>query len=228
MNFSTAVLPTLIQSLVLASAGLLSVGSITIVILLLLSDQGLRNGAAYMLGYVGGYTLIGISVTLVGYTLAENESGESGGVSSWLLVLFGILLLYLAQRNWRTPRSETSENPRLFSIIDKITPLKAFAFGALVTVLNFKNLAIYLSALAVSLSSDLALSAKIVIAILVTLVFCAAVVVPVLIYVLFPKQADSVLNRIKQTLETYSRPIGIWMPLIFGLIFLIRGVTELL
>ena len=227
MSQVAAMAPILIQSLVVASAGLLSVGSITIVILLLLSDQGLRNGIAYMSGYVGGYMLIGVSITWVGYTVAENSSGESGRLTSILLVILGGLLLFLAQRNWRKPLSDSNENPRLFSIIDKITPLKAFALGALVTVINFKNLAIYLSALSVSLTSDLALPAKMVIAILVTLIFCAAVIVPVLIYLLFPKRADHLLKRIKRTLETYSRPIGIWIPLLFGLIFLGRGITGL-
>ena len=51
-------LPVLIQALVLASAGLLSVGSITLVILLLISDRGWYNGLGYALGYTGAYTVI--------------------------------------------------------------------------------------------------------------------------------------------------------------------------
>ena len=221
-------LTVLIQSLILATGGLLSVGSITIVILLLLSDHGLRNGLAYMLGYVGGYMLIGVSVTLVGYRVAEYSSREEGVLLPVLLVMLGVLLLFLTQRNWRKPPSENNKNPRLFTILDKITPPKAFAFGTLVTVINFKNLAIYLSAVSVSLVSDLPLPSKIIVILLDALIFCTAVIVPVLIYILFPKQADKILNWIKQTLETHSRPIGIWVPLIFGLIFLIRGITGLI
>ena len=65
-----------IQSLFLALGGLLSVGSITIVILLLISDRGWRNGLAYKLGYVCAYTLIGVSAVWVGYTVAENRSRD--------------------------------------------------------------------------------------------------------------------------------------------------------
>lgn len=221
-------LTVLIQSLILASGGILSVGSITIVILLLISDQGWRNGLAYMLGYVGFYTLIGVSVILVGYNVAENRSGETGIFLPILFIILGTLLLWLALRNWRKPPSENSKSPRLFAILDNITPPKAFAFGALVTVINFKNLAIYLSAVSVPLVSDLPLSSKIIIVLLDVLVFCAFVIVPVLIYVFFPKQAGKPLNWIKHALETHSRPIGIWVPLFFGLIFLIRGITGLL
>jgi threonine/homoserine/homoserine lactone efflux protein len=181
-----------------------------------------------MLGYVGGYMLIGVSVTLLGYTVTENSSREEGIFLPVLLIILGLLLLFLTQRNWRKPPSENNENPRLFTMIDKITPPKAFAFGALVSVINFKNLAIYLSAVSIPLVSDLPLSSKIIIVLVDALVFCSAVIVPVLIYFLFPKQADKLLNRLKQALETHSRPIGIWVPLIFGLIFLIRGISGLL
>lgn len=221
-------LTVLFQSLILASGGLLSVGSITIVILLLISDQGWRNGLAYMLGYVTGYTVIGLSAVWIGYTVAENRSGETGSFSSILFIALGILLLWLTQRNWRKPPAKNNESSRLFAILNKITPPKAFGFGALVTVINFKNLAIFLSAVSVALLSDLSQSQKIIVVLLVVLVFCLSVIIPVLIYVIFPRQADTVLNWIKQTLDANRRPLGIAAPLIFGIIFLIRGITEIL
>lgn len=221
-------LTVLIQSLVLASAGLLSVGSITLTILLLMSDRGLRNGFAYMLGYAGVYALIGVSAILIGNAVAANSSGETGGFLPWLFIMMGILLFWLSQHNWRKPRSENRENPRLFSLVDKITPPKAFVFGAVVTVINFKNLALFLTAVSVPLVSNLPLPSKIIIVLLVALVFCTSVIVPVFIYILFPKRADIILMRIKQKFETYSREISIWVPLLFSLIFLIRGVSGLL
>jgi len=221
-------LTVLIQSLILAAGGILSVGSITIVILLLLSDRGWRNGLAYVLGYVSAYALIGVAVVWVGYTAVSNNSGEPGNGSSILFVAMGLLLLWLTQRNWRKPPSTTPESPRLFTMIDNIPPPKAFAFGALVTVINFKNLAIFLSAVSVPLLSNLSLPVKIMIVLLDALVFCTAVIIPVLIYLVFPKQANERLNWIKQTLERHGRAIGIVAPLLFGILFLIRGITGLL
>lgn len=218
----------LIPSLILAAGGMLSVGSITIVILLLISDNGWRKGVAYVLGYVGSYTVIGVSVVLAGYTVSENGSREPGKVLPLLFIVLGLLLLWLTQRNWRKPLSENKESPRLFAIVDRVSPLKAFAFGALVTIINFKNLAIFLTAVSLPLVSDLPLAQKIIIVLLDVLVFCAFVIAPVLIYVAFPSQADERLKWIKQTLESHSRPIGIWVPLLFGLLFLIRGLIGLL
>jgi len=221
-------LPVLIQALVLASAGLLSIGSITLVILLLISDRGWRNGLCYALGYTSAYTLIGVSVVVLGYRTTENNTAGSSLFLPILLMILGTLLLLLALRNWRKPVSENKEEPRFFSIVDKITPPKAFGFGAMISVVNFKNMALFLTALSVVILSDLSITEKIFITLLVVPVFCLSVIIPVTIYISFPKRAKDLLNSIKQFLNHRSRPIGIWAPFVFGLLLLIKGVTELL
>ena len=221
-------LPVLIQALVLASAGLLSVGSITLVILLLLSDRGWHNGLGYALGYTSAYTIIGVSVVVFGYRAVENNTEDPSLVLPILLMVLGTLLLWLAQRNWRKPVSENQEEPRFFSVVDKITPLKAFGFGAIISVVNIKNLALFLTALSVVVVSDLFITEKIFITLLVVLVFCLSVIIPVVIYIAFPKRAKDLLNSIRQFLNRHSRPIGIWAPLVFGLLLLIIGITDLL
>lgn len=220
--------PVLVQSLLLASSGLLSVGSITLVILLLISDRGWRNGLGYALGYTSAYTTIGISVLLLGYKSVENAPSEPSLFFPVLLIVFGTLLLWLAMRNWRKPASDKQEEPRFFSIVDNMTPQKSFGFGAMVSVINFKNLALFLTALSVVVLSDIPITEKIIITVLVTLVFCLSVIIPVSIYLAFPKRAKELLNGIKEYLNRHSRPIGIIAPLLFGLIFLIKGITGLL
>ncbi len=221
-------LPVLFQALFLASAGLLSVGSITLVILLLLSDQGWHNGLGYAVGYISAYTVIGVSVVLFGYRGAEKNIEDPSLFFPLLLIVLGTLLLWLALRNWRKPVSENQTEPRFFSIIDKISPIKAFGFGAMISVINFKNLALFLTALSVVVVSHLFITEKIFITLLIVLVFCLSVIIPVVIYIAFPKRAKELLNSIRQFLTRHSRAIGIWAPLVFGLIILIKGISDLL
>ena len=98
----------------------------------------------------------------------------------------------------------------------------------MISVINFKNLALFLTALSVVIMSDLFLTEKIFITLLVVLVFCLSVIIPIVIYIAFPKRANDLLNSIRQFLNRHSRAIGIWAPLVFGLILLIKGVTDLL
>ena len=221
-------LPVLFQSLLLASSGLLSIGSITLVILLLISDQGWRNGLGYALGYFSAYSIIGMGVVVLGYRAAENSSREPNPFFPIFLLFFGSLLLWMAFRNWRKPPAEEQEEPRFFAIVDKMTPIKSFGFGALVSIINFKNLALFLTALSVVVISALPVTQKIIITLLVALVFCLSVIIPVSIYLLFPNGAKETLGGIKDFLNRNSRKIGIYAPLLFGLIFLFKGIMDLL
>lgn len=220
-------LTVLIQSLVLATAGLFAPGSMTLVILLLMSARGWRNGLGYVLGYMSGYTVIGTAVVVAGYQATQTRGSETGLFLPILFLVLGTLLFWVGLRNWRKPASQNQEPPRFFAIVDRITPLRAYALGALVTVINFKNLALFFSALSVVLLSPLSLPEKLIITLLVVVVFCSAVLIPLLIYLAFPRRAADLLNGIKDALERHSRPLSIWAPLIFGLLLILRGGTLL-
>lgn len=219
--------PVLLESLVLAAAGLLSVGSITIVILLLMSERGWRCGLGYMAGYLCAYTVIGAAAVLVGYQANGSSSSAAEIASSVVLLLLAALLLWMAQRNWRRRRTPSEDRPRLFTLVDRMTPVKALALGAAVTVVNVKNLAIFLSAVSVVIVSGLAVSTKLLIAVLDAVVFSAAVVIPVLIYLSWPARARERLGKIQQALQERRRPIGIWVPAFFGTLFLVQGLRGL-
>lgn len=76
--------------------------------------------------------------------------------------------------------------------------------------------------------SNLVLAEKLIGAVLVSLVFCLSVILPVLIRVVFPRRSQAVLTWTRHALEAHRRGIGIWVPLVFGVVFLSRGIGGLL
>ena len=144
-------LTVLLQSLALASGGIFSVGSILLTILLLISNRGWHNGLGYMLGYTIAYSVIGLTIVLLEFNASTDNENERGLFAPILFIVMGTLLLWLTIRNIRKPKtdSDNETSSRLFSIVDKATPLKSFGFGLMVSVVNFKNLAIFLSAISV-------------------------------------------------------------------------------
>lgn len=217
-----------LQSAVLAAGGLLSPGSITIVILLLTSERGWAKGLAYAVGYLGSYTLIGVGAVAAGYQAAAGSSGALAVASSVVFAALGTLLLWIAVRSWRRRALAVEGRPRFLAFVDRITPVRALGLGAAVTVLNVKNLAIYLSAVSVALVSDLPLPSKLTIAAVDAVVFCAAVVAPLLVYAAAPAAARARLGRMQGFLAEHSRSIRIWVPAVFGVLFLLQAMRGLL
>ena len=111
-------------------------------------------------------------------------------------------------------------------VLTVLSSLYCQSFSDFSTVINIKNLALFLTALSVVILSALPLGQKIIVTLLAALVFSLSVTIPLSIYVAFPRRARDLLNRLKNALEHHSRPIGIWAPLIFGLLFLLKGISA--
>ena len=216
----------LLQTIMLASGGIISVGSITIVLLLLISENGKLNGLGYAGGYTIAYSLIGVSAVLIGYRVSEAGRGGPGLFLPLLFMCLGVLLLYFGARNWRKGPQETDKPLRFFKYIDAITPLKAFGFGIMVGFINFKNLVFFLSGISVVMMSALLLSQKIIVALLTVLVFCSAVLIPVVVVFAIPERAEESLGWMKSTIDRYRYQISICLPLVFGVLFVVRGVRS--
>lgn len=220
--------PVFLQALAVASIGLIAPGSITIVILLLMSDRGWHNGLAFALGYIVMYSLIGVGVLVLGVSAAASSPTEPSVTTAYILIGLAVLLFAVAIRSWRhNPEPATDEPSRFAKLVDGITPLKSFALAATISVVNVKNLTIFLSAVSVVLLSELLLATKLAMLAPLVLVFCTSVITPVAIYLLFPHRAGDYLNRIKDTISRYSRPLGIAVTLILATLFLYRGISGL-
>lgn len=219
---------TILEALVLAASGSVAFGSMLLVILLLMSPWRWRSGVAYALGYSGGYLLLGLLTLFIG---ARATLGGVGTPPRWLGVLWGllgVLLLWLAWRNARRPATAKPEPPRFFQAVERITPRRACGLGLLVSIINIKNLGLFLSAQSVVVFSPLSLTAQVALTVAVAAVFSSAVWIPLVLYALSPQQAEITIVRIKTWLETHSRALGIWLPLLFGIIFLIKGGRTIL
>ena len=218
----------LVEAVLFALSGVISIGSISIVIILLLSQRGWRNGLGYALGYTSAYSIIGILAVTTGNQIVEIYSGNGSVLQPILFLVLGILLILLALRNLKKPIQEINTNPKFVSFLDTITPLKAFGFGLIISVVNFKNLTLFLSAISIVIISNLSIIEKILITIPVVLVFCLSVIIPVFIYIFFPMRSNNILSSFKDFLKEHNRPISIWVPLIFGFLLIAKGLSDLL
>ena len=174
--------------------------------------------------------LVGFSTDNFGVNAIETTQSEPSLSSSIALIGLGVIFLILAARNGlKKPAAETNDQPSRFSkLVDGITPLKAFALAATVSVLNVKNLTIFLSAVSVLLLSELLLSTKLTMLVPLVVIFCTSVITPVAIYLIFPERSNDYLTRIKVAISRYSRPLGIGVTTILGVLLFYRGVSGII
>lgn len=212
----------LLQSLAIAVTGLFSFGSISIVLLLLLSKSKGSKGLSYSLGYTFSYILLGILLVNIGSSFFNMETLLNNHIFKAIVVVLGLFLLFIGLRNIQSKKNK-SGNKSILTRIDNISNIRCFCLGLIIPIINFKNLILYSSAIAIIALSSLYIQKKIIISVIVSVVFSFSVSIPVIIYFLFPTRSGIILSRIKSYINRYKRAVSIILPIVIGSLLIVRG-----
>jgi len=194
-----------------------------------------KQGLFKALAYVGGMTtlrllqglIFGLILTNSVAASTQEDSGRSPIVSTLLLVL-GILLLVTAYKQWRKDDDPDAPPPKWLTMIDSITPLKAFGLGFGLLLIGGKFWVFTLGAIGIIGQAQLGQPSSTVAYLLFILLAESLLLIPILIRIIIPKQSISLLEKTSAWLTRYNRSIIIIVSLVFGLIFLYQGASGLL
>ncbi|HEY5186085.1 MAG TPA: GAP family protein [Actinomycetes bacterium] len=215
--------------LVFAVAVAISPVPIIAVILMLFSRRARVNGPMFLAGWVVALaTVSGVSYVLALQGDASTSSTTSDTIA-WGKIVFGVLFLLLAVRNWRSrpvPGSEP-EMPKWMAGIDSLSPVKALGLGLLLAGVNPKNLMLSLAA-----GSSLALlglpTGEAVWSLLVFVVVASLTIgVPVLYYLVGGENAKARLDELKDWLAVHNDAVMAVLFLVFGFDLIAQGLPPL-
>jgi hypothetical protein len=182
--------------------------------------------------YVGGYDDYAPAARAGGLILskselADDEQGKSLMVLTLVTVL-GILLLVTAYRQWRTEDDPDAPPPKWMAMVDSLTPLKALGFGLGLLLICGKCWVFMLGAIGEIAEAELGQPASTIAFLGFVLLAEILLLLPILIRLALPGQSKNLLASISSWLTQYNRPIVIGVSLVFGLIFLYKGLIGLL
>lgn len=217
------------DSLSLAMGIAISPLPVVLVILMLVSARARVNGPAFLGGWILGVT----AVTSLAFVLADSadastDSGASDGVNV-AQVIFGLLFLILAVRQWRgRPRPGVEPTtPKLFDAVDGMNGGKAFGFGVVACVANPKNLPLSLAAGA-GMAQVGVTGSDAIWTILCFVVFASAsVALPVIVYFALGERADAILSAWKTWLIANNATVMMVLFAVLGAKMLGTGLGVL-
>lgn len=200
-----------------------------IVLPLLLGEGGLRKASAFVAGMLIMRLLQGV---LFGWVFgAAAEAYPDAGpqiIASTLYVVIGLLLLTAAVKKWRKQPDPDEPTPQWMAALAGMPPRKAFAAGIGIITVDVKQWVFTLAAIDVILMAALQPAAAAGLYLFFALAAQTLVLLPVLAYAVAPKQVGRPLRAVQGWLARNNRPILIGVSLIFGLWFLVRGITGLI
>jgi hypothetical protein len=199
------------------------------VILMLFSRRARVNGPMFLLGWLLALAVVsGVVYTLSDASNASTSNSASDTIS-WGKIVFGILFLLLAARNWRNrpePGSDP-EMPKWMKGIDSFAPAKAFGLGVLLAGVNPKNL--LLTAGAAAGLAQLGLSTTDAVVSLAVFIVLGSLTIagPVVYYLVGGARARAELDSMKGWLAVHNAAVMTVLFLVFGADLIAKGLPQL-
>lgn len=198
------------------------------VILMLLSPRAKGTSVGFMIGWVVGVVVAIVLFTLLSSVIPQNTGGPST-VAGVIKIFFGVLLLFLALRQWRArpANGEKATMPTWMSAIDSMTAPKALGLGFLLAAVNPKNLLLAASAGLIVGGAGLGFGQGLALVIIVFVLLAACtVVIPVIGYLVASARLAGPLDRLRGWLVDNNATIMSVLLLVIGVALIGKGLGS--
>ncbi len=207
----------------------LSLISIIAVTLMLFSKRARVNGPVFLLGWVLALAVVSGVAYLMGDQGDASTSSSASDSIAWGKIVFGVLFLLLAVRNWRNrpaPGTEP-EMPKWMGGIDALTPGKALGLALLLAGVNPKNLMLSVAAGAGLAQLGLSTGDSLVSLLVFVIVGSLTIAGPVVYYFAAGRNAETRLNEMKDWLAIHNGAVTAVVFLILGVDLIAKGLPPL-
>ncbi|MFI0512055.1 GAP family protein [Streptomyces sp. WSLK1-5] len=199
------------------------------VVLMLATPRARSNGPALLLGWVLGLALVGTIVLLVSGGAGASDQGQPAVWVSVLDLALGVLLLWVAVKEWRgRPRGdEEVPLPKWMKTVDSFTPVKALALGTALSAVNPKNLLLSIAAASAIARTDASAGAQAVALAVYVLLGALGPGTPVVLYFALKERSKHILDGLKLWMERNNTAIMAVICLLFAAKLLGNAISDL-
>jgi hypothetical protein len=207
-----------------------AVAPINVILLLtfLAGERGLLRGIAFVAGAIAVRLIQGaIFGLLLGSSVEPGEEEAARTLTSTLVLVLGLLMLITAIRKVRKEEDPDEPPPRWRAIVASAGPLKSFGLGALAITIAGKQWIFTLGALGVIREANLDQSTGVTLFLIYVLSASLFLLAPIVALIIVPARSSNALASIGEWLESNNRTVVIVVTTVFGIYFLIKGITGL-
>ena len=203
-------------------------GLMVLVILILQGKHGVAAGLAFVGGAVGMRLAQGVLFGLLFRQETQATQEEAPALQSMLLLVLAILLIVSGVRLWLKDEDDDAPPPKWMASIGQVTPGRSGLIGMAAMAISAKQWVFTISAVQSIAYADLGATTASIIFVVFVLIATLPLLTPVLYSLLSPARAATVLQQWRGWLDANFHTVKIVVSLLFGLLFLWKGLSGLL
>jgi threonine/homoserine/homoserine lactone efflux protein len=185
---------------------------------MLVTPRGRVNGPAFVFGWWLGLAVVGAIVLSVSSGAGANNDGEPATWVNVVKLVLGLLLLFVAVKQWRgRPHGgEDAPRPKWMGALETFTPAKAAGAGVVLSALNPKNLLLAVAGAAAIAGTGISAGQETVTWVIFVLVASIGVAAPVVIFFALGARSRAILDRLKDWMAQNNAVVMATLLLILG------------
>ncbi len=212
----------------LALAGAIS-PTVLAVVLVVLSEK--RYPKLRGLAFLAGTTTVVVAISLLvvfvfGSAVPDSQKGSNSDLSGYIDLGFAVLLLALAALTFSRRNHPHKEHHDSSQEPGARLP-RFYAIGAVIMLLNFTTLAVFLPALKEIAIDKVSDADRVTALVVVDLIVLTPAWLPVLLYLVSPNLARKVLNPLNDFLQRHRVAVGVGICLVFAAYLAYLGIKAL-
>ena len=200
---------------------------IGLVVLFLTSIGGLAKAFAFILGKFTIYVLWGlVSLNLTEF-ISSTNSVRSSTISEIFFLIFGLLLIILAVRNFFGEDDPDAPPPKFTTILDHLGPIKLFGLGIALSLMQPRFIIFVLAGASIIAEASLSTSENIFAIFILALLMVWAMLIPIIVFLVMGERRAATMKSMRAWLIHNQRMMNVVVMGVFGILMLILGLTHI-
>lgn len=197
-------------------------------ILMLLAPKARGTSVGFLTGWVLGIAVAVTVFTLLASVIPEEDPDASKPIAGTIKILLGILLLFLAVRQWRgRPKAgEHADLPKWMGAIGEMTVGRAFLLAFALAAVNPKNLIMAASAGVLIGSAGAGVGESAVAIVVFTVLAASSVAIPVIAYLVASERMSAPLESLRAWLVDHNAAVMAVLLLVIGVVMIGKGIGS--
>ena len=198
------------------------------VILLLMSSRARSTSVGFLFGWLAGIIVAIVVFTALSSIIPQADADASNPIGGVIKIVLGLLLLFLAVRQWlgRPKEGEEAKLPKWMSAIDSLTTGRGFLLGFALAAVNPKNLLLAIAAGYAIGDAGLTIGLIVVVILIFVLLAASTVLIPVLAFLIAGDRAKGPLTSMRVWLVANNATIMAILLLVIGVALIGKGIGS--